>query len=435
MSLKTALAGWTAALLLAAATPVCAQIGLPRTPGLPNLPSGVTDRLPAVGRPDALARRTADQALQAPSRLTGLVRRSRGALEAGPDGWPVVAAEIVAIDLSDVARAEALRAGFTVVREDRLEALDLTTVVLAPPRRLSLERAVERLKALDPGAEVTFNHIHSPAGLDAAAPTAASPAPPGPQSSTARLGLIDTGVEATHPALAGSSITQRGFAGPPRLGAHGTAVASLMIGRSGAFSGADPRGGLLVADIYGGQTTGGSSTGLAQALAWMVEQRVRVVNISLVGPRNALVERAVARAQARGVTVVAAAGNDGPAAPALYPAAYDGVVGVSAVNGRNRVLPESGRGPQVDFAAPGADMAAAGQAGSWTTVRGSSFAAPLVAGLLARLGGGPASVEALARSATDMGARGRDPAYGQGLVGADLRVAPASVGARGRLSR
>lgn len=442
MSLKTALAGWTAALFLAAATPVCAQIGLPQTPGLPSLPSGVTDRLPAVGDAGAFARQTADRALRAPSRLTGLVRRSRGALEADPNGWPVVAAEIVAIDLSDAARAEILRTGFTVVREDRLEALNLTAVVLAPPRRLSLERAVERLKALAPDAEVTFNHIHFPAGLEAAptaaptaALTAAAPAPPGPQRSTARLGLIDTGVEADHPALAGSAITQRGFAGPPRVGGHGTAVASLMVGRSGAFSGADPGGGLLVADIYGGRTTGGSSTGLAQALAWMVEQRVRVVNISLVGPRNALVERAVARAQASDVTVVAAAGNDGPAAPALYPAAYEGVVGVSAVNGRNQILPEAGRGPQIDFAAPGADMAAAGQAGGWTGVRGSSFAAPLVAGLLARRGGGSESVEALARSALDLGARGRDPVYGRGLVGVDLRVPPASVGARGRLSR
>ncbi len=242
-------------------------------------------------------------------------------------------------------------------------------------------------------------------------------------------------MEATHPALAGSRISQRGFAGPPRLGAHGTAVASLMVGRSGAFSGADPGADLLVADIYGGQATGGSSTGLAQALAWMVEQRAQVVNVSLVGPRNALVERAVARAQARGVTIVAAAGNDGPAAAALYPAAYDGVVGVGAVSGRNRILPETGRGPQVDFVAPGADMAAAGPAGGWTRVRGSSFAAPLVAGLLARRGGGSSAVEALARSATDMGAPGRDPVYGHGLVGADLRVAPDAVGARGQLSR
>ena len=422
-------------LLLATAAPAFAQIGPLQTPTLPGLPS-VSGRLPRVEDLDRLARGTVDRALQAPSRLTGLVRRSDGALEADPDGWPVVADEIVAVDLSHAARGDALRAGFTIVREERLEALDLDVVVLAPPRRLSLSRAVARLRALDPAADVSFNHVHAPAG-ERDVPETVSPvlASPGAQAVRARLGLIDTGVEATHPALVGARISQRGFAGPPRLGAHGTAVASLMVGHSGAFTGADPGADLLVADIYGGQAAGGSSTGLAQALAWMVEQGVRVVNISLVGPRNGLVERAVSRAQVRGLTLVAASGNDGPAAPPLYPAAYDGVVGVSAVNVRGRILPETGRGPQVDFVAPGADMAAAGQSGTWTRVRGSSFAAPLVAGLLARRGGGSQAIQALARTATDMGAPGRDPVYGQGLVAADLRVDPAAVGARGQLSR
>lgn len=435
VSLRRGLARGLAALLLAAPSPAVAQIGPLQTPNLPNRHS-IPGRLPGIEDVNGLVRRSVDLALQAPSRLTGLVRRSDGALEADPDGWPVLASEIVAMELSGPARDEALRAGFTVVREERLEALDLDFVVLAPPRRLSLSRAVARLRSLDPAADVSYNHVYSPAG-ETNAPDAISPrlAPAGAQATGARLGLIDTGVEATHPALVGARISQRGFAGPPRLGAHGTAVASLMVGQSGAFAGANPGAGLLVADIYGGHAAGGSSTGLAQALEWMVEQGARVVNISLVGPRNGLVERVVARAQARGLTLVAASGNDGPAATPLYPAAYEGVVGVSALNGRGRILPEAGRGPQVDFVAPGADMAAAGQAGTWTRVRGSSFAAPLVAGLLARRGGGSQAIQALARTATDMGAPGRDPVYGQGLVGADLRVDPAAVRARGQLSR
>lgn len=422
----------TAALL--AAAPAGAQIGPLPPLGLPSLPSGVTDRLPAVGDIDRLGARVVDRALQAPSRLRRLIQRSGGALEADPLGWPVVASEIVAIDLSGPARGRALQAGFTLVREERLEALDLTTTVLAPPRRLSLSRAVEQLRDLDPEAEIAFNHVYAPAGASGAV-EGGEPAPPGPQASAARLGLIDTGVEAAHPALAGSRITQRGFAGPPRMGAHGLAVASLMVGRSGAFSGGDPGAALLVADIYGGQAAGGSSTALAQALAWMVEQRATVVNISLVGPRNALVERAVARAQARGVIVVAAVGNDGPAAPPLYPAAYEGVVGVTGVSARDRALPEAARGPQVDFAAPGSDMAAAAQAGAWTGVRGASFASPIVAGLLAREGGGPGAIETLTRSARDLGARGRDPVYGAGLVGAASRVPLREMGARGRRGR
>ena len=425
---------WASLAILATAAPAWAQIGPIQTPALPGLPGGVADRLPALDEVDRLTRPTVNRVLEAPARLSELIRRSGGALERDPSGWPVVTGEILAMDLSDAARAQAQGIGFIFIREERMEALDLTITVLAPPPRMSLARAAERLRRIDPAAEITFNHIHAPAGVVEAAtvrrgPTSTVRASEG-RATGARLGLIDTGVDATHPALAGSRIIQRGFAGPARTGAHGLAVASLMIGRSGPFSGGAPGATLLAADIYGGQAAGGSSTALAQALAWMVEQRAAVVNVSLVGPRNALVERAVARARARGVIIVAAVGNDGPAAPALYPAAYDSVIGVTAVNGRNRVLPEAGRSAQVDFAAPGADMAAAAQGGGWTSVRGTSFAAPIVAGLLARRG-----VAALEREAIDLGARGPDPVYGAGLVGVASRVTPRDMGARGRLAR
>lgn len=426
-----------AALAGSAAGSARAQIALPGLPG--GLPTGLPDRLPVD--PDRLQddlRARADRALQAPARLRDLVRRSGGALEADPLGWPVVRGEIVAVDLSPAGREAALAAGFTVVREERLDDLDLAVVVLSPPRRLSLARALERLRDLDPGGDYAFNHVHAPAGaIGPAAPAApAAPPPPAgpPPPSGLRLGLVDAGVDAAHPALAGASIRQRGFAGPVRPAPHGTAVASLLVGRAGTFAGAAPGAALFAADVYGGSPAGGSSTAVAQALAWLAGSGVPVVNVSLVGPRNALVEAAVRRVQARGVIVVAAVGNDGPAAPPLYPAAYAGVVGVAPVDARGRALPEAGRGPQVDFAAPGADMAAAGARG-YVSVRGASFAAPLVAGLLARRSGGDRAVAGLAASARDAGARGPDPVYGQGLVGLELRVAPAAVGARGSLRR
>ncbi|HCZ47585.1 MAG TPA: hypothetical protein DCZ11_01105, partial [Gammaproteobacteria bacterium] len=115
--------------------------------------------------------------------------------------------------------------------------------------------------------------------------------------------------------------------------------------------------------------------------------------------------------------------------PPLYPAAYPGVVGVTAVDGRRRVLPEAGRGPHVSFAAPGADLAAA-SADGYTVVRGTSYAAPVVAGLLAARAGEPASdgarqaLSALVATATDLGSPGRDPIFGHGLVGERLRLDP-----------
>ena len=434
-----------ACVALIGGVPAQAQIALPgpSMPGGPlggsplsGLRDGLRDALPvSPSTLTDLTRDTVGEVLRAPSRLRGLIRGSNGALEADPQGWPVVSGEVVAVDLSPAARRRVLAEGFVVVREERLASLDLTSVVLSPPRGLSLRRAVERLKTLDPDGDYAFNHVYSPAGEMAASPAPAAPPPSQVAFPNLRLGLIDTGVEATHPALAGSRIVQRGFAGPARLAAHGTAVASLMVGQAASFSGAAPSAGLFVADVYGGSATGGSSTALAQALAWMVESDASVINISLVGPRNALVQAAVRRVQAKGVLIVAAVGNDGPAAPPLFPASYDGVIGVTAVNARDRVLPEAGRGPQVDFAAPGADMAAASALsnGGYVTVRGASFAAPLVAGLLARQGAN--AVQALIRTARDLGAPGPDPVYGQGLVAADLRTAPAAVGARGALSR
>ena len=93
------------------------------------------------------------------------------------------------------------------------------------------------------------------------------------------------------------------------------------------------------------------------AFGWMARERVAVINVSLVGPRNKLMERVVKTLVSRGHLIVAAVGNDGPAAPPLYPASYDGVIGVTAVDEKHRVLIEACRGKQVDFAAQGADIA------------------------------------------------------------------------------
>lgn len=424
--------------LLAAGTPARAQIGLPQTPTLPGgLPGArLPDRLPVDPSDlEGRLRSEADRLLQAPGRFRDLIRRADGALEADKNGWPVVRSELLAVDPSAQGRREMAEAGFSVVREERVAGLDLTVLVLAPPPRTSLRRALERLRRMDPTGTYELNHVYAPSGEVGAAEAAeAVSAPAGvarPRQGGGRLGLIDTGLDRRHPAIAGASIRERGFAGAVRSGAHGTAVASLLVGRSGAFSGAAPGAELWAADVYGGSPAGGSSTAVAQALGWMAGNDVTVVNVSLVGPRNALVEAAIQRASARGVLIVAAVGNDGPAAPPLYPASFPEVVGVTAVNARGRVLPEAGRGPQVDFAAPGAEMAAAGPGQGYVSVRGSSFAAPLVAGLLVREG----RVAALEAGAQDLGARGRDPVYGAGLVAADRRIAPQTVGARGRLTR
>jgi subtilisin family serine protease len=204
-------------------------------------------------------------------------------------------------------------------------------------------------------------------------------------------------------------------------------VASLIAGESGQFRGAAGHATLYAADVYCGVPSGGSVDAIVSALGWMARERVPVVNLSLVGPPNTLLENVTRLMMTHGHLLVAAVGNDGPAAKPLYPAAYPGVIGVTGVDDKRRVLLDACRGPQVDFAAPGSDMVAAAQGGTFSAVRGTSFAAPIVSALLAtRLSApdGAGAAEAarrLAASALDLGSRGRDDTYGDGLVGELLR--------------
>lgn len=403
-----------------------------RAPTLPPLPKPTL--LPAV---NGLARETQVLTGQAASLLHGqrvraLIRDHADVIEMDDHGQAVVRGQVLILSPSPQSLTIARKAGFSVGAETSLEGLGLSTVTLSPPPGVSAREAVRRLKALDPQGQYDFNHIYLGAGVVIASSRGAV-AGGGKGGAGVRIGLVDGGV-AAHPSL--GNVEQRGFApGGLKVSAHGTAVASLMVGRGGAFRGAAPGARLLVADVYGGSPTGGSAAIIAQALAWMAQNKIPVINISLVGPPNLTLQAAVAALIARGHLVVAAVGNDGPAAPPLYPAAYPGVVSVTGVDARRRVLPEAGRGGHVDFAAPGADMAGASSQGGYVILRGTSFAAPLVAGRLAldlpspdKVGAARAIAD-LSRQAADLGARGADPIYGKGLVAFDLRTSPMAVGA------
>jgi len=165
-----------------------------------------------------------------------------------------------------------------------------------------------------------------------------------------------------------------------------------------------------------------------EALAWLVREGVPVINLSIVGPDNLLLQRAVETTAAHGHLMVAAVGNDGPAAPPLYPASYSQVIAVTGVDGSDKVLIEAGRSAHVDFAAPGAGVLAASLPTGFSWVRGTSYAAPIVAGRLAQRLDRPDRAQAeraiaeLAATAIDLGAKGVDPVYGNGCVGCTPRI-------------
>jgi subtilisin family serine protease len=428
--------------LLGVAGPAFGQILPPvQLPTVPGLPTDQVTRT-VNGTVDGTLR-TADQQLREVRRLRirELLRNNRPGLEADPRGAPIVRSEVVALSPSPAALESARAEGFNVGRTRTLDGLDVTIIVLQAPTGMSTRRALQRLRQLDPGGIYDFNHVYLDSGVvadgAAEAPVTSSATPSTPVPGV-RVGLIDGGLQRSHPVFRDVSIHEHGCVGGNVPSAHGTAVASLLVGHAEHFSGAAVGAELYSADVYCGLATGGAVDAVADAFAWMSRERVPVINISLVGPANGLLEHLVRIVTTRGHIVVAAVGNDGPGAPPLYPAAYPAVIAVTGVDAHRRVLIEACRGKHVDFAAPGADMAAAGLEAEFSLVRGTSFAAPIAAGLFARQltqidrARADAAVAALTSQAVDLGVRGPDKVYGNGLVGDSLRPSPdlAKVSAR-----
>ena len=416
----------TASALLAALIllppPASAQLRLPPLP--------TADPLRSLPLPSAAATATAAVDLSRARALDvrELLRRERRWIEADPAGEPVVRGELLGFAPSADSLAIVASEGLELLRRRSLGELGGEIVVWSVPRGQSIHRLLRRVRQADPGGVYDYNHLYMRGGLEREVsvretePSAATRATTAP----VRVGLVDSGVEASHPALRDATLLTWGCEGTPLPESHGTAVASLLAGHEADFHGAAPGATVYAADVYCGRPTGGAVETIAAAFGWLVGQRVPVINVSLVGPANAMLAAVVARAIAHGYVIVAAVGNDGPAAAPLYPAAYPGVIGVTAVDARERVLLEANRGPQVAFAARGADLVAARIGAGYAQVRGTSFAAPIVAGLLAarcsQLGCADEAVRELAQGAKDLGAPGRDPIYGHGLVGTDLGV-------------
>ncbi|MEG3122321.1 S8 family serine peptidase [Sphingomonas sp. GB1N7] len=370
-------------------------------PALPRVDEGLRPLADVAKSVADIADRSVATLAQARlDRIADLVRANPDRIVRDPDGFAARAGEVIVTDpgagLIAVVRANGMR------MIEQGDTLGIAYMRFALPAGMSLKAGIAILRRSGAGT-VSADQIYAQSGTVAAA------APP-EAGRGVRIGMIDGGV-------AGTGTTQRGFAaGAPRASEHGTAIASLIAG-SGRIKGAAPGAQILAADVYGNDPAGGNASAIGKAIAWLVEGRVPVVTISLIGPPNPLLARIVAAAQARGTIIVAAVGNDGPASPPSYPASYPGVIAVTAIDGRKRILIEAGRAAHLDYAAPGADMIAASVKGTGVPVRGTSFAAPLVAASIALVYPEPdAARRAAALARVDAGAERRDRRYGRGIV-------------------
>ena len=212
------------------------------------------------------------------------------------------------------------------------------------------------------------------------------------------VAVIDSGVDASHPQLAGAvvgGIDALDAGGDGRIDCvgHGTAVASIVAGRARpgvGFRGVAPAATILPVRVSErvDDETGGRAAPLADVAAAVrraADRGARVINLSLTTDRDDPALRdAVRYARSRDALVVAAAGNRYEAGnPLPFPAAYEGVVGVGGAQPDGSRVPTSQTGPQVDLVAPGADITAAARGGGYARYAGTSFAAAFVAGTAA----------------------------------------------------
>lgn len=303
------------------------------------------------------------------------------------------------------------------------------------------------------------------------------------------VAVIDTGVFLSHRDLAGNMVDGYDFISSPerardgdgidpdpddpgdspnRGGStwHGTHVAGTIAATSDnarGVAGASWNAKIMPIRVMG--SGGGTSYDVMQGLRYAAglsndsgerpARRADVANLSLGGLRGSIVEQdAYGEAQATGMIIVAAAGNENTSAP-TYPAAYDSVISVSATDSRNRRAPYSNFGDTITVAAPGGDLSvdlngsgypdgilstladdtSGVRESNYAFYQGTSMAAPHVAGVVALMkamypGLTPAMLNRLLENGTitdDLGREGRDDIYGNGLINA-LKAVQAAQG-------
>jgi hypothetical protein len=362
---------------------------------------------------------------------SGPARAPAKAAERG--GRDFVADEVVVANLDRKARAGARRLGFAVLEERRLESLGLTIARLRVPRRMTAPAARTLLARRYPRVLVDLNALYRPQGqlvlppLDYPGKLIGWGQVPDGCGGGLRIGMLDTAVDPATPGLRDARIIQRSFlpAGARTASTeHGSAIAALLVGRH-AGGGLLPGAELAVAGVFAADPDGvpiADAVALVSGLDWLVGSRVPVINMSFAGDANALVALALQRVIAGPAIVVAAAGNGGPAAAPAFPASEPGVIAVTAVDSHGQPYARAGHGDHVAFAAPGVQVWTPGPAAAGSYRTGTSFAVPFVTAAVAAqfAGGAPPNadliVHLLAARAIDLGAPGKDPVFGRGLI-------------------
>ncbi|WOH48739.1 S8 family serine peptidase [Bradyrhizobium sp. sBnM-33] len=249
------------------------------------------------------------------------------------------------------------------------------------------------------------------------------------------IAVIDSGVDTKHPELANSvadSFDALGSKEGPHV--HGTGIAGAIVAHA-KLMGSAPEARLIAIRAFGAGSKGAESTSyvILRGLDYAAEHGAQIINMSFAGPKDPLIERGIAATAARGILMVAAAGNAGAKSPPLYPAANPNVIAVSGTDAQERLFAASNRGNHIAVAAPGADIFLPAPDEKYQITSGTSFSAAYISGVAALMlernpSLKPGDVRAiLTRTARDLGSPGRDDQFGAGEADAFAAVTAAAA--------
>ncbi|MCS7245772.1 MAG: S8 family peptidase [candidate division WOR-3 bacterium] len=250
-------------------------------------------------------------------------------------------------------------------------------------------------------------------------------------NSSIKVCVVDTGIDIYHEDLSNNFIegydevnNDNDIAPPSASEDHGTHVAGTILAvmdNNKGIVGVAPNTKLLGCRALTNE--GGTSADIANCIMWCINKGSKVINMSLGSPSpSQVIKEAIDSAYKKNIISVAAAGNDGSYG-IRYPAAYDNVIAVGALDKTGEKASFSNYGPEIDFIAPGVDiLSPVPYYNQYAKLQGTSMAAPHVAGAVALILSINPNLSfndiynILAKSSIDIGPSGKDDKYGYGLI-------------------
>ncbi|MFT5111403.1 MAG: minor extracellular protease Epr [Parasphingorhabdus sp.] len=324
--------------------------------------------------------------------------------------------------------------GFRLKSRIRLGSIDTILSTLRVPLGMKVHDAIANLRQAFPDILFDANHRYqvqkSPRDYSR---ESVGIKPDSVCDKPVRIGLIDTGLDLSSSVLQQATINQYNVL-PAGIEVadttHGSRVATILVGSAPKYdySGLLAAAELVAVNVFrgiGDKRIDTTVTWILQGINTVLKHNVDVINMSLGGPGNQILEHSMKKVMQLGIPVIAAAGNSGPKSPPMYPAAYDSVVAVTAVDAKDQVFSKANQGSYIDFSAPGVDVfIPAGKRGSGYR-SGTSFATAFVSAAYALWVASNRDKESmqgyarLQQISVDLGVNGRDSIFGWGKINFD----------------